>query len=35
MKTSFVSLLRFVEPANTKLAVQLNPEQFASIRKHF
>ena len=35
MKTSFVSLLRFVEPANTKLASQLKPEQLASIRKRF
>jgi Family of unknown function (DUF6279) len=35
MKTSFVTLLRFVEPANTKLAVQLKPEQLVSIRKRF
>jgi hypothetical protein len=35
MKTSFVTLLRFVEPANTKLASQLKPEQLASIRKRF
>jgi hypothetical protein len=35
MKTSFVTLLRFVEPANTKLASQLKPEQILSIRKRF
>jgi hypothetical protein len=35
MKTSFVTLLRFVEPANTKLATQLKPEQLASIRQRF
>jgi Family of unknown function (DUF6279) len=35
MKNSFVSLLRFVEPANTKLATQLKPEQLVSIRKRF
>jgi hypothetical protein len=35
MKTSFVTLLRFVEPANTKLASQLKPEQLISIRKRF
>jgi hypothetical protein len=35
MKTSFVTLLRFVEPANTKLASQLKPEQLVSIRKRF
>jgi hypothetical protein len=35
MKTSFVTLLRFVEHANTKLASQLKPEQFLSIRKRF
>ena len=35
MKTSFVTLLRFVEPANTKLAVQLKPEQLRSIRQRF
>jgi hypothetical protein len=35
MKTSFVTLLRFVEPANTKLASQLKPEQLLSIRKRF
>jgi hypothetical protein len=35
MKTSFVTLLRFVEPANTKLASQLKPEQLVSIRQRF
>lgn len=35
MKTSFVTLLRFVEPANTKLASQLKPEQLRSIRQRF
>jgi len=35
MKTSFVTLLRFVEPANTRLATQLKPEQLRSIRKRF
>jgi hypothetical protein len=35
MKTSFITLLRFVEPANTKLASQLKPEQLSSIRKRF
>jgi hypothetical protein len=35
MKTSFVTLLRFVEPANTKLATQLKPEQLRSIRQRF
>jgi len=35
MKTSFVTLLRFIEPANTKLASQLKPEQLISIRKRF
>ena len=35
MKTSFVTLLRFVEPSNTKLASQLKPEQLRSIRKRF
>jgi len=35
MKNSFVTLLRFVEPANTKLASQLKPEQILSIRKRF
>jgi Family of unknown function (DUF6279) len=35
MKTSFVTLLRFVEPANTKLASQLKPEQLISIRQRF
>jgi len=35
MKTSFITLLRFVEPANTRLATQLKPEQLRSIRKRF
>jgi hypothetical protein len=35
MKTSFATLMRFVEPANTKLASQLKPEQLLSIRKRF
>jgi hypothetical protein len=35
MKNSFVTLLRFVEPSNTKLASQLKPEQILSIRKRF
>ena len=35
MKTSFVALLRFVEPVNTKLATQLKPEQLRSIRQRF
>jgi hypothetical protein len=35
MKTSFVTLLRFVEPANSKLASQLKPEQLVSIRQRF
>jgi hypothetical protein len=35
MKTSVVTLLRYVEPANTKLATQLKPEQLRSIRQRF
>jgi len=35
MKTSFITLLRFVEPANTQLASQLKPDQLRSIRKRF
>jgi hypothetical protein len=35
MKSSFVTLLRFVEPSNTMLAAQLKPEQLISIRKRF
>jgi hypothetical protein len=35
MKTSVVTLLRFVEPANSKLASQLKPEQLVSIRQRF
>ncbi len=35
MKTNFVTLLRFVEPANTKLASQLKPDQLQSVRKRF
>ena len=35
MRTSFVTLLRYVEPANAKLASQLKPEQLRSIRQRF
>lgn len=35
MKSSFVTLLRFVEPANAKLATQLKPEQLRNIRQRF
>ncbi|PQA81760.1 hypothetical protein C5F52_17180 [Limnohabitans sp. TS-CS-82] len=35
MKTSFTTVLRFVEPASTRLAVQLKPEQLRSVRKRF
>jgi hypothetical protein len=35
MKTSVTTLLRYVEPANTKLATQLKPEQLRSIRQRF
>jgi hypothetical protein len=35
MKNSFITLLRFVEPVNTKLASQLKPEQLRSIRQRF
>ena len=35
MKTSFVTLLGYVEPANAKLAAQLKPEQLRSIRQRF
>jgi len=35
MKSGFVTLLRFVEPASTKLASQLKPEQLQSVRKRF
>ncbi|WP_310625612.1 DUF6279 family lipoprotein [Limnohabitans sp.] len=35
MKTSFVTVLRFVEPANTRLATQLKPEQLRNIGKRF
>jgi len=35
MRTSVVTLLRYVEPANTKLATQLKPEQLRSIRQRF
>jgi hypothetical protein len=34
-KTSFATLLRFVEPASTRLVVQLKPEQLRSVRKKF
>ncbi len=35
LKTSFITLLRHVEPASTQLAVQLTPDQMRSIRKRF
>ena len=35
MRTSFVTLLRYAEPANIKLATQLKPEQLRSIRQRF
>ena len=35
MKTSFVTLLRFVEPANAQLAAQLKPDQLQAMRKKF
>jgi hypothetical protein len=35
MRTSFVTLLRFVEPANAQLAAQLKPEQLQAMRKKF
>jgi hypothetical protein len=35
MRTSVTTLLRYVEPANTKLATQLKPEQLRSIRQRF
>ena len=35
MKTSFVTLLRYVEPVNTQLASQLKPDQLRSIRQRF
>ncbi len=34
-KTSFTTVLRFVEPASTRLAVQFKPEQLRSVRKRF
>jgi hypothetical protein len=34
-KTSFATVLRFVEPASTRLVVQLKPEQLRSVRKKF
>ncbi|PIT72336.1 DUF6279 family lipoprotein [Limnohabitans sp. B9-3] len=34
-KTSFATLLRFVEPASTRLVVQFKPEQLRSVRKKF
>jgi hypothetical protein len=35
MRTSATTLLRYVEPASTKLATQLKPEQLRSIRQRF
>lgn len=35
METSFVALLRYAEPASTRLASQLKPEQLRSIRKRY
>jgi Family of unknown function (DUF6279) len=35
MKMSFATVLRFVEPASTRLAVQLKPDQLRSVRKRF
>jgi hypothetical protein len=35
MKTSFVTLLRFVEPANAQLAAQLKPDQLRAMRQKF
>ena len=35
MKTSFVTVLRFIEPEATRLAVQLTPEQLRNVRKRF
>jgi hypothetical protein len=35
MKTSFLTLLRFVEPANAQLASQLKPDQWRAMRKRF
>nr|WP_315229800.1 DUF6279 family lipoprotein [uncultured Limnohabitans sp.] len=34
-KTSFTTVLRFVEPASTRLALQFKPEQLRSVRKRF
>jgi hypothetical protein len=35
MKTSFITLLRHVEPASTQLVTQLNADQLKSIRKRY
>jgi hypothetical protein len=35
MKTSFITLLRHVEPASTQLVMQLNADQLKSIRKRY
>jgi hypothetical protein len=35
MKTSVTTLLRFVEPDSTRLAVQFTPEQMRNVRKRF
>ena len=35
MKNSFITLLRFVEPANAQLAAQLKPDQLRAMRKKF
>jgi hypothetical protein len=35
MKMSFATVMRFVEPASTRLAVQLKPDQLRSVRKRF
>jgi len=35
MKSSFIRLLRYMEPASAQLAVQLSPDQLRSVRKRF
>jgi hypothetical protein len=35
MRSSFIRLLRYVEPATAQLAVQLSPDQLRSVRKRF
>ena len=35
MKSSFVSVLRFIEPEATRLGVQLTPEQLRNMRKRY